>query len=254
MEQTDPRLIGWLRSPVALMLPLALQLHFHLHFHFRHHHLPSAPIDYGALAAAAAASWIGVPGPGEPVLVAAGIFASRGQLDIASAVLAAWAGAAAGGVGGWLIGLKAGRTVLTAHGPLLRLRRAAIARGDEVFTRIPVLAVLLAPSWVAGIHRVRARLFLPVNAVGAMLWAAGIGLGAYYAGPPVLDVVGDLGWILGGALVVVVAAVVVAGTLQRRRQRRRRAAAGPKGPAPPTTSGGTAPPADPRRVESPREG
>ena len=82
-----------------------------------HHHFHGPPFDYLTLAAAAAASWIGVPGPGEPVLIAAGVFAAKHRLDIVEVLLIAWAGAAVGGVGGWLIGMRAGRAVMAAPGP-----------------------------------------------------------------------------------------------------------------------------------------
>jgi membrane protein DedA with SNARE-associated domain len=193
------------------LLFFGLRLKFHHTFH-------GPPIDYYGLAAASAASWIGVPGPGEPVLIAAGVFAAKQRLDIGSVLFIAWAGATAGGVGGWLIGMKAGRAVLGAPGPLRAARLKAMARGDEVFTRIPVIAVLLAPSWIAGIHRVRARIFLPLNAAGAALWACGIGLGAYFVGPTVIDVVSDIGWVTGVGLVV----LVLAGVWFELRRRRRR--------------------------------
>ncbi len=192
-----------------LILGLALRLH---------HHFQGPPVDYVGLAAASAASWIGVPGPGEPVLIAAGVFAARHKLDIGSVLLVAWVGATAGGVVGWLIGMKAGRAVLTTRGPLLRMRRNALARGDEVFRRFPVTAILLTPSWIAGIHRVRAAVYLPTNAAGAAVWAVGIGLGAYYVGPTIVDVVSDLGWVLGTALVVLVLGVIGAELLRRRRR------------------------------------
>ena len=54
-------------------------LHIHLHHQF---HGP--PFDYVGLAVAAAASWIGVPGPGEPVLIAAGVLAAKHKLDLGS--------------------------------------------------------------------------------------------------------------------------------------------------------------------------
>ncbi|HSO99796.1 MAG TPA: hypothetical protein VLP43_12650 [Solirubrobacteraceae bacterium] len=205
------------------MLTLALHVHVHVHL-FAHHHFRGPPIDYGALGLAAAASFAGLPGPGEPLLVAAGIFAAQHRLDITTVLVVSWLGATLGGIAGWILGLKAGRALLTAPGPLHRLRLRALARGDEVFTRIPVLAIILAPAPVAGIHRVRARLYLPVNLAFAVVWAVGIGLGAYYVGPPVLDVVGDLGWVFGGALVVVVAAALAFGVMQRRRSRAARAA------------------------------
>jgi membrane protein DedA with SNARE-associated domain len=181
-----------------------------------HHH--GNPIDYVGLAAAAAASWFGVPGPGEPVLIAAGVVAARHKLDISSVIIVAFAGALAGGIGGWLAGMKAGRAVMTRPGPLARFRRGALARGDQVFKRAPATAVFLAPTWIAGIHRVSAGLFLSVTALSAVVWAAGIGLGAYYAGPTIIDLVNDVGLIMGIALVVLVVAVVIVEVLRRRRR------------------------------------
>ncbi len=190
---------------------------FGLALHLRHHfHGPA--FDYVGLAIAAAASWIGVPGPGEPVLIAAGVFAARHKLDIGSVIFVAWVAATVGGIAGWLIGWGAGRAVLTAPGPLQRIRVKTVVRGDEIFERVPVVAVLLAPSWIAGINRARPRVFLPVNAASALLWAGGIGLGAYYIGPPVIDVVNDVGWVMVVAIVVVVVGV---GLLERERRRRR---------------------------------
>jgi membrane protein DedA with SNARE-associated domain len=201
-----------MKRALNVAIAVALGLRFHHHFH-------GPPVDYLGVAAAAAASWIGVPGPGEPVLIAGGVFAARHRLDITEVLLVAWAGAAAGGVAGWLIGMRAGRVVMTAPGPFRGTRLRAIERGDEIFTRVPVVAVLLTPSWIAGIHRVRARLYVPLNLASAALWAVGIGLGAYFAGPAVVDVVGDIGWVTVAGVVALVLAGVV---LEVRRRRRRR--------------------------------
>jgi membrane protein DedA with SNARE-associated domain len=190
-----------------------------------HHHFHGPPIDYYGLAAASAASWIGIPGPGEPVLIAAGVLAAKHKLDIGSVVVVAWLGATAGGIGGWLIGKKAGRAVVATRGPLHRMRQGALARGDEVFRRHPVMAILLTPSWIAGIHRVRAPVYLATNAAGAVLWAAGIGLSAFFIGPTVVDIVNDLGWVTVVGLVVLIAATVGGELLRRRRQRARRSEA-----------------------------
>ncbi|MBV9915164.1 MAG: hypothetical protein JO153_01585 [Solirubrobacterales bacterium] len=182
-----------------------------------HHHFHGPPFDYAGLAAACFASWIGLPGPGETLLIAAAIFAAKHKLDISEVLLIAWASATAGGTAGWLIGMRAGRVVVTAKGPLHSARLRAAERGDEVFARVPVIAVLLTPSWVAGIHRVRPRIFLPLNAGSAVLWACGFGFGAYFAGPVVLDVAADVGWVTVAGLVGLVLAGVV---LELRRRRR----------------------------------
>lgn len=182
------------------------------------HHLHGAPIDYVGLAAAAAASWVGVPGPGEPVLIAAGVFAARGRLDITEVLVVAWVAATLGGIAGWLIGRHVGRTVATAPGPLRRMRLAAVARGDEVFARYAVIAILLTPSWVAGILRVKTSVYMIWNAIGAAFWAFGIGLAAYFIGPSVIDFVQDYG-VITTVLVIAGIAVVVVVELRRRAGR-----------------------------------
>jgi membrane protein DedA with SNARE-associated domain len=197
---------------VAQLVPALLHIHLH-------HRLHGPPFDYAGLALAAAASWVGVPGPGEPVLIAAGVLAARNRLDLAEVLVVAWLSATAGGIAGWAIGLKAGRTFLTAPGPLRSARIKAVAHGERVFRRYPVIAIVLTPSWVAGIHRVRSAIYMPTNAVAAALWAAGLGLGGYFVGPPVVDVVDDLGSALAVALGLLIAGVVGVAVWQWRRAR-----------------------------------
>jgi membrane protein DedA with SNARE-associated domain len=196
------------------LVPLAI----HLHFHLIHHGVPAPNIDYVALALGAFASWAGLPGPGEPLLIAAAIVASKHRLDITPVLVWAFVGALAGGIAGWLAGVLAGRSVMTAPGPLRRLRLRAVERGEEVFERWTVIAILLTPAWVAGIHRVGTGVYLTTNAISAVIWAVGIGLGAYYAGPPVLDVFQDIGWISVVGLVLLVLAAVALEVNRRRRR------------------------------------
>jgi membrane protein DedA with SNARE-associated domain len=78
---------------------------------------------------------------------------------------------------------------------------------------------LFTPSWVAGILRVRASLYVPVNAISAVVWAVAIGLGAYLVGPPIADVVADEGllvWVVVAALVAAFAIVLLRNHLRRR--------------------------------------
>lgn len=207
------------------MLILAFRLHLHLHLHLHLFHHRGAAIDYVGLAAAAFASWLIYFGPGEPAMIAAGVIAAKHKLDIAPVVFWGWIGAMLGGITGWLIGMKAGRKVLTFPGPFHKVRLRAAGQSERIFRRMEVLAIIAAPPWVAGINRSRARVYLPVNAISALLlWAAPLGIGAYYAGPPVLDLFSDMGTFLAILLVVGVGVIVGAEMLRRRRRRRRESA------------------------------
>jgi len=202
------------------VLVLALALHLHLHLR---HHFHGPPLDYTALALGCFASWVGLPGPGEPLLIAAGVLAAKHKLSIDETLLVAFVAATAGGIVGWLIGLKAGRALLVRPGPFQAARLHALERGDEVFVRWPALAVLMTFSWMAGINRARTGVYMLWNAVGAALWAGGIGIGAYFAGPPVVHIVDDEGWV---SVVGIVGLVAVGVALEIARRRHLRAAHG----------------------------
>jgi membrane protein DedA with SNARE-associated domain len=182
------------------------------------HHIPNASIDYLALALGAFASWAGVPGPGEPLLIASAIVAAHHKLDLTPVLIWAFVGATAGGIAGWWAGRVLGRTVMTAPGPLYRLRVKAVERGEEVFERLTVIAILLTPAWVAGIHRAGTTVYMITNVISAAVWAVGIGVAAYFAGPPVLDVLSDVGTITAVGLVLLVA-VGIGFEVTRRRRR-----------------------------------
>jgi membrane protein DedA with SNARE-associated domain len=180
-----------------------------------------APDDAG-IALAAAATWAGIPGIGEPVLIVAGVYAARGRLDIAEVLVFAFAGAALGGSVGWLLGRRGGRALWAAPGPLRRLRLAALAHGERFFDRYGLLALYLAPSWVAGVHDVPAARFLTANAAFAVGWALLVGGGAYLLGPSIEDVLTGLGVAGGVTLAGLLLGGVAAGLLRRRRARRAR--------------------------------
>ncbi len=205
---------------MRVLPPLLLAVHLF-------HHVQGPAIDYVGVALAAFLSWVGVPGPGEPVLIAAAVFASKHKLDITPLVFWAWMGAIIGGVLGWLVGLKAGRRILLIPGPLHGMRRRAAERGEEVFRRYELVAILMTPSWVAGINGSRPRLYLPVNAVSALLlWALPLAVGAYFAGPPILEWFSDIGTVATVVLLLAAGALVLSQVLRRRRERRLRRAAG----------------------------
>jgi membrane protein DedA with SNARE-associated domain len=200
-----------LRFATRATLVLPAGIHVHHHFH-------GLAGGYVGLGVAALASWIGLPGPGEAALVTAAIVAQRGRLDIAEVVLVAWAAATVGGIAGWVVGLKGGRVLITTRGPLHRSRLRALERGERVYERFGIVAVLFTPSWMAGIAEMPWSRYFVANLLSALSWALIVGVGAYFAGPPIVKLVDDFG--LAGLLVVL--ALVGAGALLKRRRRRTR--------------------------------
>lgn len=198
-------------------ISLALTLHDHVPRSHVHHRFIGPHIDYVGVALAAVLSWVGVTGPGEAALIAAGFAAAHGHIDIVGIVAVAWLGAIAGGTIGWLIGLKGGRALMEKAGPLLRLRLRVLRHGDRIYEQRGWMAVYLAPSWMAGISAMPARRFLPANAVAGLAWAVGFGLGSYIAGPSIADALGDIGTF---GLIALVAVVVVSALVRARTNRR----------------------------------
>jgi membrane protein DedA with SNARE-associated domain len=186
----------------------------HLHLF---HHVKGPAFDYIGVALASFASWAGLPGPGESLLLAAGVFAAKHKLDLTPVLAVAWVGATAGGIAGWAFGMIAGRRALTAPGPFRSFRLDAVAKGEQAFKRVEWVAILLTPSWVAGIYRSGIGIYNLVNAVSAVVWTVAIGIGAYYAGPPVLEFINDFG--TAGAVVAIALVVIGIGAALRRRWR-----------------------------------
>jgi membrane protein DedA with SNARE-associated domain len=186
-----------------------LAIHLHHRFHGPH-------VDYVGVGLAATVTWVGITGVGEAALIAAGIAAAHGKVDISSVLVVAWAGAMAGGLAGWLIGIRGGRALMTRPGPLERLRLRLLKRGDELYERRGILAVYATPSFMAGISGMRAGRFLVANAIAAVAWVALVGLGAYFAGPSVSHWLGNL-----SMLALILIAVAAALSLAARRRWKR---------------------------------
>src|SRR5436190_3602789 len=197
----------------------------------RHHHFHGSAIGYGGVALAAAISWAGLPGPGEATLIAAGVLAGHQRLDIGAVLVVAWIGATLGGVVGWAGGVKAGRPIFAAPGPLRAVRLRLLEMGDRLFSRYGALAVFLTPSWVAGTNRMPWTRYLPANTLSALAWSLSIGLVAFFAGPPIAHLLADL----GGLVAAIVRVFALAAHGFERWRRARGSADVVKQPSPPRT-------------------
>jgi membrane protein DedA with SNARE-associated domain len=153
----------------------------------------------------------GIPLPGETALVAAGVLASRGDMNIVEVIAVAATGAIVGDNVGYLAGRLGGRKLLQRWAPLERHASRVLPWSERFFERhgpktiflgrfVAVLRVTAA--WLAGISRMHWWLFFLWNAAGGICWAVAVGLVAYYAGQAAAEAIGRYGLIAGGAIVV----------------------------------------------------
>jgi membrane protein DedA with SNARE-associated domain len=173
-----------------------------------------------------AAESTGVPVPGETALIAAGVLAHQGRLDIVLVIVIAAAAAIVGDNVGYLIGRTGGRALLEKPGPLERNRREILRRGGPFFERHGPKAVFLgrwvsglriAAAWLAGINRMHWPVFVFWNALGGIAWATSVGLAAFFAGHAVETVFRTLGVVGLVAVGVLVAAFLLWRAVTRRR-------------------------------------
>jgi membrane protein DedA with SNARE-associated domain len=160
----------------------------------------------------------GLPLPGETALIAAAIFASRGDLPITGVIAVAVAGAIIGDNLGYWVGRTGGRKLLERWGPFKRWSERVLPWSERFFQRhgsktvfigrfVAVLRVTAA--WMAGVSRMPWWKFLAWNAAGGICWASLVGLLAFYFGHAAADAVNRYGLIGGGVLVVVAAIALV---------------------------------------------
>jgi len=195
-----------------------------------------AHLGYLALALLVGVEAMGVPVPGETALIAAGLLAHDGQMEIVAVIAVAAAAAIVGDNAGYLIGRHGGRRLLEAPGPLERHRLRIIEVGEPFFDRHGPKAVFLgrwvaglriASAWLAGITHMRWRVFFFWNMLGGIAWATSVGLAAYLLGPVAKRIL-EVG---GLAAVIAVAVLIVAYAGWRwRRVRRLEAARGVQAP------------------------
>src|SRR4051812_16168590 len=127
---------------------------------------------------------MGVPLPGDIILVTSSIMAAGGMVEIGWVAVAASVGAIVGDSVGYAIGRRGGRAMLERLGRRFpkHLGPAHLARAEQIFARhgvwavffgrfVALLRILAGP--LAGALHVPYRKFLVANAAGGVIWAGG---------------------------------------------------------------------------------
>lgn len=161
---------------------------------------------------------MGIPFPGETMLLAAAIYAgSTHHLQIPLVIAAAATGAILGDNVGFWVGREGGYRLLRRFGRYIRLDERKLKLGQYLFMRHGgkvvffgrFVAVLRAwAAFLAGTNRMAWPSFLIFNAAGGILWATIFGLGGYLLGDSFRRIAGPL-----GTVAAVIAACIITASL-----------------------------------------
>ena len=159
---------------------------------------------------------LGVPFPGETMLITAAVYAgATHHLAIQGVIPAAVAGAIIGDNVGFAIGWFGGFALLRRYGRYIRLDEAKMKVGRYIFMRqggkvvffgrfVSILRTYAA--FLAGTNRMHWSRFLAFNAAGGIVWAAFWGTVAYLLGQEIdrLSKPVDIGFAVLGGIVLIV--------------------------------------------------
>ena len=162
---------------------------------------------------------MGMPLPGESLLIAAAIYAATtGKLQIEWIVLAAAAGAIMGDNFGYLIGKRLGRPALEKYGPKIYLTVERQRLGQFLFLKYGGVVVFFGrfiaflrtfAALLAGANGMEWRRFLLWNALGGIVWTHLYGIVAYTLGTQAHRLAGPFGLVVGSIAAVIAVWVVV---------------------------------------------
>jgi membrane protein DedA with SNARE-associated domain len=143
---------------------------------------------YAAIVAVIALENVGLPVPGETILITSGIFAATThELSVTGVVMTAAFAAFGGSVAGFMIGRYGERHFLHRLGfdeRDLRLGRYLVQRfgGRVVFIARFIAFLRSAAGLLAGANAMALRRFLIASGLGALAWSASFGFAAYALG------------------------------------------------------------------------
>lgn len=173
---------------------------------------------------------IGIPVPGETMLVTAAIYAgTTGRLSIFWVIVASSAGAIVGDNIGYVIGRTGGYRLIKRYGRYIRLEENRLRLGQYLFHKhgpkvvffgrfISVLRIFAA--FLAGVNQMHWRRFLFFNAAGGIVWSTLYGVAAYLLGQQLLRLSGPVDLVLAiVGLVVIIGAIVFLRRNEARLQR-----------------------------------
>jgi membrane protein DedA with SNARE-associated domain/membrane-associated phospholipid phosphatase len=135
----------------------------------------------GVLAFLETGAFVGLIAPGETVVIAGGVVAGQGEIQLVPLIGMVWACAVLGDTTSFFIGRRLGRSFLERHGPKVKITHERLEQVEGYFERHGGKTILigrfiglvraLAP-FIAGSSGLPYRRFIPFSIVGCGLWGA----------------------------------------------------------------------------------
>jgi membrane protein DedA with SNARE-associated domain len=170
---------------------------------------------------------VGIPFPGETMLIVAGIYAGASHnLSITLVIVAAAAGAIIGDNIGYAIGYFGGYRLLLRYGKYVRVDQRKVKLGRYIFLKHGGKVVFFGrffsllrtyAAFLAGTARMPWWRFLIYNAAGGIVWSVVYGVAAFYLGTQLERLSRPLSIVLG---ILAVAAILAFMLFMRRNQRK----------------------------------
>ncbi len=188
---------------------------------------------YAGLALVVGLESLGLPLPGEGLLIMAAVYAgSTHNMNPYLVGVSAAVGSIVGQMAGYAIGLSVGYRLLRRYGARIGLTPRRLALGRLMFRRHGVKVVVVArfvivlrviAALLAGANRMPLQRFIAANVAGSVAWAAFYSVGASMLGTQMKHESGPIGIAVG----VVVALVFGAGSWIMHRHERKLTSASP---------------------------
>jgi membrane-associated protein len=164
--------------------------------------------------------------PGDSLLVTAGLFAARGELDIVLLNALLMIAAITGDATGYYIGSRAGHTLYNR--PQSRLfRRDHLIKTREFYEKYGGITIVLARFMpfartfapvVAGIAEMRYRRFALFNVAGGIGWVASMTLTGYFLGRTIPGIEKDIEWVIAIVIFLSILPLIIKYVQHRRRR------------------------------------
>jgi membrane protein DedA with SNARE-associated domain len=170
---------------------------------------------------------IGLPLPGETMLIAASLYAATGRLNIVLVAVIAILASSAGSAIGYAIGVYGGRPLAEKYGKYVFLTAERLDKTEEFFARRGWAVVILgrfvegvrqAAGVIAGISEMKFPRFLIFTVIGATLWVATWSTVGEVAGDHVTAISHYATYVAEGAAVLIVLLIVRAIVRSRRKR------------------------------------